>query len=129
MFKDASEGDKVWSIEYGWGKVICVDSFGIYVSFSITEQWYTYDGKNRSTNCYSYSSFKPTLFWDEVKFDVPPKPVPKVEKWLWVYKGTGVYHVTTSYYSEKDVEAISYMNIIEKLEFTKRLMKENQHCV
>lgn len=77
MFKDAKVGDNVWTFSYGWGVITNIEpnkSYPITVSYPQGEdESYTYEGKWYSKNTY------PTLLWDEIKFEIPPKPVPKLE--------------------------------------------------
>jgi hypothetical protein len=84
-FENARAGDRVWSVEYGWGTVESV-SKGVYpvvVSFDCgIDVTYTFSGMPRSSGLQ-------TLFWDEVKIEAPPRPkrkvVKKVEKWVNIY--------------------------------------------
>jgi len=63
-------GDRVWSFEYGWGTVkelIYNSPYPIGVVFD-NEQYetFTLDGKIEK-------SCNQTLFWDEIKFEIPKK--------------------------------------------------------
>lgn len=80
MFRRAKVGDRVWSYLDGWGTIIDTSfgqegySFPIRVQYSDSDtECYTTCGKlyNRNIN--------PTLFWDEIKFDIPDKPLPELE--------------------------------------------------
>ena len=80
MFSNAKVGDKVWDIRIGWGTIIDNHSKGnkdypICVQFEATgaNEYYTACGK------YYSEDINPSLFWDEIKFDVPKKPLPKLE--------------------------------------------------
>lgn len=73
MFKDAKVGDKVWSLLFGWGKVVRFGDYP-YVKYPVevehdtgTNQWYSTAGQRRDDQ-------NPTLFWNEVKIVPPPKP-------------------------------------------------------
>ena len=68
MFKNAKVGDKVWSILDGWGEIVKItnEDFPIKVKFKngSFESFIT-DGSKY------YNNINPTLFWDEVKFEIP----------------------------------------------------------
>ena len=88
MFKDAKVGDKVWSFTDGWGEVTRIydeDIYQIYVEFGRNRVAFAVDGK--SVECHLYQ----TLFWDEVKFDIPKKPLPDLaidtKVIVWVMEG------------------------------------------
>ena len=77
MFKDAKVNDRVFTYAQGWGTIIDTDNNDVYPikvkfdndgSISFTLEGYLY---SRDIN--------PTLFWDEIKFDIPSKPLPKLE--------------------------------------------------
>lgn len=75
MFSNAKVGDRVWDIRKGWGTVECTDfgpDYSLRVEFDEFDdggdETFTIDGK------YLFHDKNPTLFWDEVKFDVPEKP-------------------------------------------------------
>ena len=77
MFSNAKVGDRVWSVNKGWGVVEDITNswaFPIRVSYpeDITEL-YTEDG------LIYLNDLHPTLFWDEIVFEVPKKPLPKLE--------------------------------------------------
>lgn len=76
-FSNAKVGDKVWSLNKGWGIVektgqSAIYTFRVRYNEEITEL-YTEDGKMYRSDKY------PTLFWDELVFEVPKKPLPKLE--------------------------------------------------
>lgn len=76
MFKDAKVGDRVWHIRYGFGKIteICPQYVQqIIVDFGIAKKSFSYAGKEWE------GDLNPTLFWDEIKFDIPTKPLPKLK--------------------------------------------------
>jgi hypothetical protein len=69
-FENAKAGDKVWDFKYGWGEVAYVFKRGAYpllVTFSFCQVSYEYDGAS-CVGC------QQTLFWDEIKFEVPAQP-------------------------------------------------------
>jgi len=93
-FENARVGDRVWSVEYGWGTVESV-SKGVYpvvVSFDCgIDVTYTFSGMPRSSGLQ-------TLFWDEVKIEAPPRPkrksVKTVEVWMNLYpRGKATTHL------------------------------------
>jgi hypothetical protein len=70
-FDNAQTGDRVWAIRYGWGTINLIKNHKIYVVF---------DHLNRPRIFTSHGKFydddlNPTLFWDEVKIDIPQKPI------------------------------------------------------
>lgn len=75
MFRKARIGDKVWDYTKGWG-IISNDcliqnnrDFPVIVEFkNSTKESYSFDGKKH------YEDLNPSLFWDEIKFEVPEKP-------------------------------------------------------
>lgn len=72
-FENAKVGDKVWSIEYGFGNIIARYSEIIIVFFlSGKEEVYYTTGVKRS------GSPTRSLFWDKV--DIPTEPKRKVKK-------------------------------------------------
>ena len=76
-FSNVKVGDKVWSFSNGWGVVERTGESSIYtlrVRYNeVYTVLYTEDGKMYNSDMY------PTLFWDEVVFEVPIKPLPKLE--------------------------------------------------
>lgn len=76
-FETAKVGDKVWSIERGWGEILSLTEGVIYplaVGFPNENPLsFTLGGKRLLTQKYQ------TLFWDEVKIDAPAKPLPDLE--------------------------------------------------
>ena len=71
-FENARVGDKVWHIIRGWGAVESIDersAYPILVGFD-----------DRRVGCFTFSGkalmvdLKPSLFWDEIKFEVPVQP-------------------------------------------------------
>lgn len=76
-FETAKVGDRVWSIECGWGEIFSVDEARIYpikVEFQNGRPLtYTLGGKPMITH------ERQTLFWDEVKIDAPQKPMPELQ--------------------------------------------------
>ena len=76
-FADAKVGDRVWSLTDGWGVVIRLApryKYSLLVRFENgADRSYTLWGR------YQVSDHSPTLFWDEVKLEIPEKPLPQLE--------------------------------------------------
>jgi hypothetical protein len=74
-FDGIEVGDKVWDFTYGWGIVANVDSTHEYpiqvIRENVSQDYYTLDGK-------PLVNHNQTLFWNEIKFEVPSKPLPKL---------------------------------------------------
>lgn len=64
-------GDRLWDFEYGWGNVTEINKhheYQIGVNFKYGHRLtYTISGKN-------IKEMNQTLFYDEIKFDPPPRP-------------------------------------------------------
>lgn len=79
-FENARVGDRLWSSEYGWGKVIeILDISHLKVYFDECTSL------NQDSAFYSVLGIRNagnyrTLFWDEVKFEAPPRPKRMVKK-------------------------------------------------
>ena len=76
MFKNARVGDKVWSFVDGWGRIIEIKSgsFPINVEFEDNgKEDFSIEGKKLHEEKY------PTLFWDEIVFEVPKKQLPDLK--------------------------------------------------
>jgi hypothetical protein len=75
MFSNAKVGDRVWSFDKGWGTIQGFDNnpkYPILVDLDdSSSRSYTYDGK------YFDNDINPNLFWNELKFEIPSKPVHK----------------------------------------------------
>lgn len=98
MFSKAKIGDRVWTFNNGWGTIVSIECKSVYslnVNFDNGEETsYTIGGK------FSSSDSKPSLFWDEIKFEIPSKPKRIVKKWIalfwhddkkeWRLSGTGM---------------------------------------
>ena len=106
-FENAKVGDRVWSVEFGWGVVVDKKKDVFYVNFTkrtYTKEnvFYSFDGK-----AFKIERSNQTLFWDEIKIVPPARPkrkvVKTVERWAVVYvdddNGTATFH-------EKDVAKI-----------------------
>lgn len=76
-FENAQIGDKVWCMAEGWGVVDDIDEyahFPLHVSFpNDGYEMYTLDG------IYDNNHKVQTLFWDEVVFKAPTKPLPALD--------------------------------------------------
>lgn len=73
MFADIKVGDKVWDIRQGWG-VVCglTQRIDYPIDVEFGEEYNSY---TRGGFCH-LDDINPTLFWDEIKIEVPPKPLP-----------------------------------------------------
>ena len=80
MFEKAKVGNKVWSFNYGWGNIIEIDpnaEYPLYVEFNFENYHdsFTYKGfRNKNDK-------NPSLFWNEIKFEIPEKPF-ILKEWL-----------------------------------------------
>jgi len=104
VFKNARVGDKVWGFVNGWGEVIAIEDSGTYslkVKFIIGEgiRAYTVDG------LYYITHERPSLFWNELKFEIPKQ---RVKKYRVLYLVDGEYKVSNEYYRDK-AEFISFI--------------------
>ena len=116
-FDGIKVGDTVWSVEYGWGKVIELSNEyfekRIKVSFEDAKaiQSYTYDGIRTLVA----DGAKQTLFWDEIEIEPPQRP--KIE-----LKKDYSRLITHKYFSMPDTS-------IEQLKkFAKLLALRDQEC-
>lgn len=71
MFKNAKVGDRAWSFEYGWGTITHI-FYGkeypiIFKSDTNKICNIMIDGKR------DVKDINPSLFWDEIKFEIPKK--------------------------------------------------------
>ena len=77
-FSDAKVGDRVWSLTEGWGVVIERRGQRFHYPLNV---------KFEGGSCRLYTlrgrlhieDHSPSLFWDEVKFEIPEKPLPQLE--------------------------------------------------
>lgn len=80
MFTNVKVGDRVWCFMRKWGTVVEVgniqkESYPILVNFdNRTKDTYTKNGVLHAAH-----SDQPILFWDEINFEIPKKPLPKLE--------------------------------------------------
>ena len=75
MFRNAQVGDRVWDYERNcWGTIISISKechYPLKVKLDnkySEELYYTIDGKSSTRNV------NPSLFWNEIKIDIPQKP-------------------------------------------------------
>ena len=76
MFKNVKIGDRLYSVEDGWGIVETIRTSGIYlltIRFDYCSESFTLDGKR------CILSKNPTLFWDKIKFEIPKRPLPDLK--------------------------------------------------
>ena len=92
MFSKAKVGDKVWNYKTGWDqitKILCNSTYPI-----MTQRGrYTLSGHNVT------SDKNPSIFWDEIKIEPPPKPKRMVARilrgWVNIYpESTSEIHIT-----------------------------------
>ena len=72
IFQDAKVGDRAWFFEYGWGTITHIFYEKEYpiIFKSDTNRIcnFRFDGKR------TIDDISPSLFWDEIKFEIPEKP-------------------------------------------------------
>lgn len=72
MFKEARVGNRVWSSVHDWGTINSIkylEKYPIYVKFDNGQCCsFTLNGKKLEEDVF------PSLFWDEIKFEIPEKP-------------------------------------------------------
>jgi hypothetical protein len=113
MFKDVKVGDKVWSVVNGWGKVYYIydhNNFNTYIKVEFRDCYTCYDVNGKAE-----FNEMPSLFWDEVKIEAPPKPKKKIKKWKWVVRianavGCDTYHITLKYTNSAKEAKECYLN-------------------
>lgn len=89
-FENARVGDRVWDFGLGWGNIATVEA----VKSCDTQVSVTIDVQFDCRECITYNvqgvfvSVR-TLFWDEIKFEAPPRPKRMVKKvvegWVNIY--------------------------------------------
>ena len=89
-FTDAKEGDRVWSLTEGWGVITA--RYASRTTYPLNVKFEK--GPYRTYTLWGmlhFADLNPTLFWDEVKIEIPNKPVPKLEvdTKVLVWDGTG----------------------------------------
>ena len=76
VFADIKVGDEVWDVCRGWG-VVCGltqhQTYPVDVEFGEIYDSYTRDG------FFTLDDINPTLYWDEIKLEAPPKPLPDLQ--------------------------------------------------
>ena len=81
-FDGIKVGDRVWDFERGFGKVVAIwsDSFTVqFENYGHLGRTYTFDGVKYE--CYKC---RQSLFWDEVKFEIPQRPKIELNEWRYV---------------------------------------------
>jgi len=77
MFKDVRVGDKLYSIEDGWGIVEIISPCRVYpltIRFDCCIRSFTLTGRRYA------GSQNPILFWDKIEFEIPKKrPLPDLK--------------------------------------------------
>ena len=89
MFKDAKIGDRLYSVEDGWGIVEAINTSRIYpltMKFDFCVKSFTLEGRRY------IGSQNPTLFWDKIEFEIPKRPLPdlKVDTPVFVWNEKGM---------------------------------------
>ena len=69
MLENVKVGDRLWHIRHGWSRVIEVNKTCRYEIITGVGS-FTLDG------CVNENDLRPSLFWDEVKFEYPKEPLP-----------------------------------------------------
>jgi len=88
MFKDVKVGDRLYSVEDGWGilETICTrETYPLTIRFDSRLESFTLEGKRY------IGSKNPTLFLDKIEFKIPKKSLPdlKVGTAVLVWEGEG----------------------------------------
>jgi len=115
-FDGVKTGDKVWHFEYGWGKVknllkasdLDNQNFNINNDFGLIEVnfdniyfgcgFFDFDGVA------FYSNGNQTLFWDEVKFEIPKPPKIKLKEDVFIIQPEWGYIEPTHLFENKAVK-------------------------
>ena len=92
-FSDAKAGDKVWSLTHGWGVVTA--RLEPHTPYPLAVEY-----EDRSYRTYTlwgllhFTDLNPTLFWDEVKVEIPEKPMPvlQIDTKVLVWHNNGTKH-------------------------------------
>jgi hypothetical protein len=103
MFRNAKLGDRVWCFRLGWGEVIKIihnDTYPLQVrSENGKLATYTDDGR-------IFIDESATLFWDEIKYEIPTKPkrmvTKTIEVWVNVYTKPATYNRSLNYFIHED---------------------------
>ena len=80
MFRNTKVGDRVWDFILGWGTIIDTNwdtNYPLSVKFDFENsiEYFTYKGFR------SIHDKNPSLFWKEIKFEIPEKPF-ILKEWL-----------------------------------------------
>ena len=83
-------GDNVWSLAYGWAKVVAIKDYGTSYQIITDKNW---DIENRHEN---ESAGLSHLYWQE--FEIPKyafeKPKQMVKKYVVLYERSGEFYTT-----------------------------------
>lgn len=128
-FENAEVNDRVWDIRYGYGVVVKALEpknshlfYRIFVKFPSLQEYetYTVDGFSRAGNAIR------SLFWDELKFEVPTRPKKKriVSGWIGISPAINshccdniVSAYTSNIVSKKEALEVGRHEIIQEIEF------------
>lgn len=88
-FETAKVGDRVWSLTEGWG--VIKNRYAPHTQYPLDVG---FEGGHRRRytlwGLLNFNDLNPTLFWDEVKVEIPEKPLPQLEVdtkvWVWIGK-------------------------------------------
>ena len=104
-FENAKVGDRVWSVEFGWGRVDSVHPYKEVIFQNNQMYRFNSDGSR-----FFMLKVNQTLFWAEIKIDPPERPKRKVsqvvERWA-VF--TDDCEVALSYTHKKNAEDYASM--------------------
>ena len=102
-FENAKVGDRVWSVEYGWGTIEAIGkgAYPVVVSFDCgISIAHTFSGNDGSVKLQ-------TLFWDEIKIEAPPRPKRKVVKKQKLWAVINCHGVIVSVFTKQE-NALTY---------------------
>jgi hypothetical protein len=116
-------------LQYGWGIVkfnfdqnqVTYPLIVIFDLYKSIERTYHQDGR------LVISDVNPSLFWDEIKFEIPKRKIKEVLKlYLNVYKERGKYYFSEPFFNKKDavyVADISSGLVKAGVEFTSEVLE------
>jgi len=101
MFKNAKIGDKLYSMEDGWGVLedITDRDHPLTIQFDSYKKSFTLDGRRY------IDSKNQTLFWDKIEFEIPKRPLPnlKVDAKVLVWGSSNKDRKVKRYFKEFNV--------------------------
>ena len=116
-FTDAKVGDRVWSLTEGWGVVKA--RYAPHTTYPLNVEFE--NGSNRSYTLWGlllFTDLNPTLYWNEVKFEIPEKPLPnlEVDTKVMVWKDRGF--ITNRHFSHFDDRGVMHTFADGRTSFT-----------